>query len=44
MRHILHDWNDEQCIVILCNCRKSIGTRKKVLVVEIVYLMSANLP
>ena len=36
MKHIIHDWNDEQCITILENCRKAMADGGKVLVVEMV--------
>jgi hypothetical protein len=36
MKHIIHDWDDEQCITILKNCRNSMTTGGKVLVVEII--------
>ena len=36
MKHIIHDWNDEQCITLLQNCRKAMTVGGKVLVVEIV--------
>jgi ubiquinone/menaquinone biosynthesis C-methylase UbiE len=36
MRHILHDWNDNDAITILTNCRKSMNAGGKVLVVEAV--------
>ena len=36
LKHIIHDWNDEQCITILANCRKAIAPGGKVLVVEMV--------
>jgi hypothetical protein len=36
LKHFLHDWNDEQCIAILSNCRKAMATGGKVLVVEMV--------
>ena len=36
MKHIIHDWNDEQCIAILQNCRKAMTDGGKVLVVEMV--------
>ncbi len=36
MKHIIHDWNDEQCIAILKNCRKAMREGGKVLVVEMV--------
>jgi hypothetical protein len=36
MKHIIHDWNDEQCVAILSNCRKGIKKGGKVLLVEMV--------
>ena len=36
MKHIIHDWNDEQCITLLQNCRKAMTDGGKVLVVEMV--------
>ncbi|MBD2705361.1 methyltransferase [Spirosoma sp. BT702] len=36
MKHIIHDWNDEQCLTILRNCRRSIVENGKLLVVEMV--------
>jgi hypothetical protein len=36
LKHIIHDWNDEQCIAILSNCRKAMARGGKVLVVEMV--------
>jgi hypothetical protein len=34
MRHIIHDWTDEQSIAILRNCRKAMTERGRLLVVE----------
>jgi len=34
MRHIIHDWDDEKSITILKNCRKAVGDKGKLLVVE----------
>ncbi len=34
MKYILHDWEDELCMKILANCRKSLGANGKVLVVD----------
>ncbi len=34
MRHIIHDWTDEQCIQILRNCRAVMPAHGRVLVVE----------
>lgn len=36
MKHIIHDWNDEQCVTILQNCRKAMTAGGKILVVEMV--------
>lgn len=36
MKHIIHDWNDEQCITILRNCRSGIAAGGKLLVIEMV--------
>ncbi|QJW90665.1 methyltransferase [Spirosoma taeanense] len=36
MKHIIHDWSDEQCIAILKNCRKAMKEGGRVLVVEMV--------
>lgn len=38
MKQIIKDWNDEQCIQILSNCRRSMKPGGRVLVVEIVLL------
>ncbi|TDH17814.1 methyltransferase [Segetibacter sp. 3557_3] len=36
LKHIIHDWNDEQCVTILANCRKAMAPGGKLLVVEMV--------
>jgi hypothetical protein len=36
LKHILHDWNDEQCMAILANCHQAMARGGKVLVVEMV--------
>lgn len=36
MRHILHDWDDEEAVAILRNCREAMNPGGKVLVVETV--------
>ncbi len=43
MKHIIHDWNDEQCIGILKNCRNAMATGGKILVMEMV-LPEGNTP
>ena len=34
MKYILHDWNDEECVKILTNCRAAMNEKWKVLVVD----------
>jgi hypothetical protein len=36
MKHIIHDWNDAQCVTILQNCRKVIQEKGKLLIIEMV--------
>jgi hypothetical protein len=36
MKHIIHDWNDAQCIEILKNCRSAISQKGRILVIEMV--------
>ena len=36
LKQILHDWNDEQCTVLLRNCAESLSRGGRVLVVEMV--------
>jgi len=36
MRHIIHDWNDEDAVTILSNCKKAMNPGGKILVVEAV--------
>ncbi len=38
MKQIIKDWNDEECICILSNCRKAMNTDGRVLVAEQVLL------
>ena len=38
MKYILHDWNDEECVKILANCRAAMNEKGKVLVVDNVVL------
>jgi hypothetical protein len=33
-KSVIHDWNDEQCVTILKNCRAAMADERKVLVVE----------
>jgi len=34
MKYILHDWNDDQCVKILENCRAAMNKKGRVLVVD----------
>jgi len=34
MRHILHDWEDEQCVAILRNCANALAAAGRVVVIE----------
>jgi SAM-dependent methyltransferase len=37
LKHVIHDWNDERATAILKNCRRAMGERGKLLIVEGVY-------
>jgi SAM-dependent methyltransferase len=37
MKHVIHDWNDEDSLTILRNCHRALGDKGKVLIVEGVY-------
>jgi O-methyltransferase domain/Dimerisation domain len=43
LSHVIHDWDDAHCVTLLRNCRRAIGTRGRLLIVEIV-LPGANVP
>lgn len=36
LSHILHDWNDDDCLTILGNCRKAMSRDGRLLIVEMV--------
>jgi O-methyltransferase domain len=36
LSHIIHDWNDEECLTILGNCRKAMKPNGRLLIVEMV--------
>lgn len=36
MSHIIHDWSEEQCLTILTNCRRAMGPKSRLLIVEFV--------
>uniref|UniRef100_A0ACD5ZGW8 Uncharacterized protein n=1 Tax=Avena sativa TaxID=4498 RepID=A0ACD5ZGW8_AVESA len=35
LKHVLHDWNDQDCVKILRQCRKAIHTGGKVIIVDV---------
>ena len=35
LKYILHDWNDDQCVTILENCRKGMSDEARLLVIEL---------
>ena len=37
LKHVIHDWDDERATAILGNCRRAMGERGKLLIVEGVY-------
>lgn len=43
LRHVVHDWRDEDCVTMLTNCRKAMKPGGRVLVVEMV-VPSGNAP
>ncbi len=43
MKHIIHDWSDDECVKILSHCRAGLNEGGKVLVVEMV-LPEGNAP
>jgi hypothetical protein len=43
LSHIIHDWTEDRCVTILDNCRKAMGPRGKLLIVEMV-LPSGDAP
>ena len=36
MSHIIHDWDEDQCQIILQNCRRAIGPEGRLLIIEMV--------
>jgi hypothetical protein len=36
LSHVIHDWNEEQCLTILANCRKAMKPGGRLLIVEMV--------
>jgi hypothetical protein len=36
LSHVIHDWNEEQCLTILGHCRRAMGANGRLLLVEMV--------
>jgi len=36
LSHVVHDWNEDQCLMILGNCRKAIKPNGRLLIIEMV--------
>jgi O-methyltransferase domain len=36
LSHVIHDWNEEQCLAILRNCRQAMRPGSRLLIVEMV--------
>ena len=36
LSHVIHDWNEEQCVAILRNCRQAMRPGSRLLIVEMV--------
>jgi hypothetical protein len=36
LSHVIHDWNEDQCLTILGNCRRAMKPRSRLLIVEMV--------
>ena len=43
MKNILHDWNDEKCLVILDQCRRALRPDSRLLIVEMVIASPTDL-
>ena len=43
LSHIIHDWNEEQCLTILGNCRRAMTASSRLLIIEMV-LPEGNAP
>ncbi|CAK9866800.1 unnamed protein product [Sphagnum jensenii] len=44
MKHIMHDWNDNNCIKILNNCQRALPEKGKVLIYDFVVQPRGGLP
>jgi hypothetical protein len=36
LSHIIHDWDEDECVTILTNCRRAMGANGRLLIVEMV--------
>jgi hypothetical protein len=36
LSHVIHDWSEEQCVAILCNCRRAMKPGSRLLIVEMI--------
>jgi hypothetical protein len=36
LSHVIHDWNEDQCLTILCNCRRAMKSGSRLLIIEMV--------
>jgi hypothetical protein len=43
LKNVLHDWSDEQAVRILKNCRRAMGPKAKLLIIELVLPLSDDL-
>jgi hypothetical protein len=43
LSHIIHDWNEDQCLAILANCRRAMHPAARLLIIEMV-LPTGNTP
>lgn len=34
LSHVIHDWTEEQCLTILANCRRVMGSASRLLIIE----------
>lgn len=34
LKHVLHNWSDQECLQLLCNCRRALSAGSRLLVVE----------
>jgi hypothetical protein len=37
LKHVIHDWNDDQVLAILANCHRAMAANAKLLIIEGVY-------